>query len=84
MAKKTMAKKKEMGMKTLKEPKCGCSWTGKDWFGLVLSEGAIYLMVWYLLTVLGATGNLWLASLVLVVLGNLAFFVCPVFRKHYM
>ena len=81
-----MAKKKTV-KKTVKEVKktssC-CNWTNKEWLGTLLSEGALYLFFWYLLGILGASGNLWVGSLVLLVLINVSLYACPVFRKHYL
>jgi hypothetical protein len=74
-----MVKKKEVEQKS----SC-CNWTGKEWLGVVISESALYLFFWYTLSLLGSVGNLWVSSLVLLVLLNVSLYACPVVRKHYL
>lgn len=59
-------------------------YTNKDWFFIGLSEAALYAFFYYTLSVLGAAGNIWIHSLVLLVLINLSLFLCPVVKKHYL
>ena len=89
MAKKKKVVKKPVGMvKDLSAGKHVCSgvmcWQGKDWFLALISEVALYAFFWYLLTLLEVSGNLYVASLVLLVLVNVSVMACPIFRKHYM
>ncbi len=64
--------------------KC-CDWSAKEWFWAIVSEGALYLFLWYWLWMLEVTMiNQWLGALVSLVLLNVMFFACPVFRKHFM
>ena len=65
--------------------KKGCNWSGKDWVGVVVSEVTLYLFLWYWLWMLEVTMiNQWVGALVSLVLLNIMFFACPVFRKHFM
>ena len=77
------------------EKKGMCSWCAgwsvKDWFWALVSEGALYLFLWYSLEALGGGRAFGLIggavlgdALVLLVLLNAALFACPVVRKHYM
>ena len=83
--KKKVAKKKAL-VKVAEATTCctsdnSCFKTGKDWFLAVVSEVALYFFFWYGLYVLGASVNLWLASLILLVLINVSWFTCPCTRK---
>lgn len=76
-----MAKKNVVNEKTCAH--CGLS--SKDWLGTIISEGALYLFLWYVLWMLDVTVvNAWLGGLVSLILLNVVFFACPVFRKHFM
>lgn len=75
-----MAKKK---VEMTKNVCSWCNWSKKDWLWVLVSEGALYLFFWYALGVLGIMGA-WIDSLILLVLINIMFFACPVFRKHFM
>ncbi len=79
MAKKETAEKKGM-----------CSWcagwSAKEWLWALVSEGALYLFLWYWATflVVNTTVLPWSAALVSLVLLNVALLACPVVRKHYL
>mgnify|MGYP003975301539 FL=1 len=63
-----------------------CSWgncSGSDWFGTLIAEAAIYGFFYCGLKFLESTGNLWWNALVLFVLVNVAWFACPVVKKHF-
>ena len=60
-----MSKKKTM---------CCCPGNGKDY---IIPEIAFYAATYYLLHVLQVPGNLWVKSLVLFVLINVAMLTCP-------
>ncbi|MBU0460029.1 MAG: hypothetical protein KJ597_05490 [Nanoarchaeota archaeon] len=67
-----------------KVSKC-CNWSAKDWLGVLISEGSLYLFLWYVLWMLEVSVvNQWMGALVSLVLINVMFFACPVFRKHFM
>ncbi|MBT4651726.1 hypothetical protein HOC13_04365 [Candidatus Woesearchaeota archaeon] len=75
-----MAKKKVVS----KDVACSYCWSAKDWLGVVISEGALYLFLGYFLWMLEVTVvNPWMGALVSLILINVMFFVCPVFRKHF-
>jgi len=61
-------------------------WSVKDWFWAFVSEGALYLFLWYWVDLLVVSPSLykWGVALVSLVLLNVAFFACPMVRKHYM
>ena len=63
--------------------KC-CDWSAQEWAWTGVSEVALYFTLYCPLRWLGASGNLWVNALILLVLINVMFFACPVFRKHYM
>ena len=76
-----MAKSKTI----VKGKTCSCCCSGKDWLGFVISEGALYLFLWYFLWMLNVTVvNQLVGALVSLILVNVMFFACPVFRKHFM
>jgi len=83
MAKKRVVKKaapKAVG----KTCSSGCCSSSSCWFWTLVSETALYFFFYYLLYILEVNTNMWLASLVLLVLVNVMFFACPFFRKHFM
>lgn len=56
---------------------------GSYWFWFLVSEAAIGGFFYCGLRFLGSTGNLWWNALVLLVLVNVAWFACPVVRRHF-
>ena len=63
-----------------------CSWgncSGKDWFWFLVSEAALFGLFYCGLRFLGSSGFLWKNALVLLVLVNVAWFACPVVRRHF-
>ena len=63
----------------------GCGWSAKEWFLALLSEGALYLFLWYVLWMLEVSVvNQWLGAFVSLVLLNVSIFACPVIRKHFL
>ncbi|PIN73639.1 hypothetical protein COV20_05440 [Candidatus Woesearchaeota archaeon CG10_big_fil_rev_8_21_14_0_10_45_16] len=68
----------------MKETCATCDWTAADWVWGVVSELALYGLFWYGQLLLGVTGNLYVTSLILLVLTNLSFFACPIIRKHFL
>ena len=79
MAKKEMTEKKGM-----------CSWCAgwstKDWLWALVSEGALYLFLWYWASLLVESPVLykWAVALLSLALLNVALLACPVVRKHYL
>lgn len=72
---------------TKKEGICSwcAGWSAKDWLWALVSEGALYLFLWYWASLLKpAVVNHLLVALVSLVLLNLALLACPVVRKHYL
>lgn len=61
---------------------CACNWSGKDTFWALISELALFFFFYYALYLLGVQANMWLGSLVLLVLINVSWFTCPLVRKH--
>lgn len=49
----------------------------------VISEVALFFFFYYAQMIVNAKGNLWLQSLVLTILINLAIVLCPPCRKHF-
>ncbi|MBU0456704.1 MAG: hypothetical protein ABH824_03245 [Nanoarchaeota archaeon] len=82
MAKKIKSLKK---IAPAKENTCTtcCKWSSKEWFLALVSEAALFVFFWYLLGILSVPGNLYVSSLVLLVLINVSVILCPVFRRHY-
>ncbi len=72
-----MAKKK-----SVKKTCSGCC-SGKEGFLLLISEVALFGFLYYIQYLLKIQTNLWLSSIVLLVLLNISIWTCPVFRKHY-
>lgn len=71
-----MAKKK----KSVKEGSACCSWSGckkGDWVWTLISEAAVYGFLFY------AFGGGWQNALTLWVLVNVAWFACPIVKKHF-
>ena len=79
-----MAKKKKVVSQAVCDTESGCNWSSKEWLGVVVSEVALFGFLYYALMLLNVQGNLWTSSLILLVLLNIMFFACPVFRKHYL
>ena len=75
-----MAKKTTVVMETKEK-----GWTAMEWFWTFVSEAALYLFIWYGLWMLDVTTvNKWLGAFVSLVLINVSFFTCPVFKKHFL
>ncbi len=67
----------------------GCSWcagwSAKDWLWASVSEGALYMFLWYVIWMLEVSiVNQWLGALVSLALLNIALFACPLVREHYL
>ncbi len=80
-----MAKKKGKRSVATKESGC-CTWSGckkGDLVWTLVAEAAIYGFFYCGLRYLGSAGNLWQNALVLLVLINVAWFACPIARKHF-
>ena len=56
---------------------------GQEWAYAIISEAAFYGFLYYSLRLLGASGNLFIHSLVLWVLLNIAIILCPLMRRYY-
>jgi len=56
---------------------------GSKILGWIVAEAAFYFSVYYLLYLLNVDKNLWISSLGLFVLINIAILACPVLRKCY-
>jgi hypothetical protein len=54
----------------------------RELFYGVVSEAAFYGFIYYVLYLLKVEGNLWLSSLILLVLANIAIIWCPVLGKY--
>jgi len=80
-----MAKrKKSVSKKTVASSSCSsCCCSGKDWIWAAVSEAALYFFFVYAQYLVGVQTNIWLSSLVLLILINLCWFACPVMRKHF-
>jgi hypothetical protein len=61
----------------------GCC-SSSCWFWTIISEAGLYFFFYYVLYIMQAEVNMWLASAILLVLVNISFFACPYMRKHYM
>ena len=83
MAKKRKVAKKSAPQKAGKTCGSGCC-SSSCWFWTIVSEAGLYFFFYYLLYVLEVNANLWLASLILLVLVNVSFFACPYMRKHFV
>ncbi|MBU0469900.1 MAG: hypothetical protein KKA62_00670 [Nanoarchaeota archaeon] len=60
-------------------------WSRKEWLLGLVSEGALYLFLWYLLWMLEVSViNQWFGALVSLILLNISIMACPVMRKHYL
>ena len=84
--KRSALAKKNAPAKISTVPKASCTWTGckkGDWLWTLVSELALYGFLFYTMRFLGAAGNLWVNSLILLVLANIFWFACPVIRKHF-
>ncbi len=58
----------------------GCC-SGKEGFLLLVSEAALFGFLYYIQYLLKIQANLWLSSLILIVLLNISIWACPVVRK---
>ena len=70
-----------------KKPKSTCSMngccSGKEGFLLLVSEAALFGFLYYIQYLLKIQTNLWLSSLILIVLLNISIWTCPVVRKSF-
>lgn len=57
--------------------------TVKEWVYGIISEVSLYLFLFYIQFLLKVDVNLWISSLILWVLLNLAIVLCPIVRKCY-
>jgi len=55
----------------------------KEWGYGVISEVALFAFLYYVQYLLKVEANLWISSLILWVLLNIAIILCPVVRKCY-
>ena len=49
----------------------------------IISEAALYFFLYYVQMLLNVQGNLWVSSLILGILINLAIVLCPIIRRCY-
>jgi len=49
----------------------------------IISEVALFAFIFYTFYLLGAPGNMFYSSILLLALLNIAIIACPVMRKHY-
>ncbi len=56
---------------------------GKEWLYGIISEVSLFAFLYYVQYLLNVDGNLWLSTLILWALLNIAIVLCPVVRKCY-
>ena len=80
-----MAKKKKNVRKAVSKPvvKKSCQNCNGDWWMWIVAEVAFYALFYYGQYLLRIEANLWVSSLVLWALVNIAILFCPVVRKCY-
>ena len=70
----------------MRKPAACCSGgncKGKTWLLWVVSELSTYFFLYYVLYLLKVSANLYGSTLLLWLLLNMAFFTCPLMRKHW-
>jgi hypothetical protein len=55
----------------------------KEWIYGIIAEIAFFAFLYYAQHLLRVEANLWISSLILCVLMNIAFVLCPAVRKCY-
>ena len=55
----------------------------KEWFYGIIAELSFFSFLYYVQYLLNVEGNLWISSIVLWALLNIAIVLCPVVRKCY-
>jgi len=80
-----MAKRKRSVTRKAPVKSCcvGSSCKGKTWLLWVVSELATYFFLYYTLFLLNVKTGLYGSTLLLWLLLNVAFFTCPLMRKHW-
>ena len=57
--------------------------TSREWLYGIIAESAYFAFFYYVQTLLKVEGNLWISSLILWALTNVAIIFCPVVKKCY-
>ena len=53
----------------------------KEWFNYIIAELSLFIFLYYVKYLLSVNNNLWISSLILLILLNISIGLCPLIKK---